>query len=107
MNTQLKRGLHLVALTALGIFALSAGRFSGIAGAANPTPIPVSTCTTLANAAYRLTTNISASGTCFIVTNNTSLDLAGHTVTGNGIDFGVWDGNATAPNVAISNGTIT
>src|SRR5262250_2697783 len=103
MNTILKRGLHLGALTALGLLLFTGSRAAATSGA----PTPVSVCTTLAaNTSYFLTTNISGvGGDCFIVQENTSLDMKGHTISGTGGGSGITDGGNEAANVVIINGT--
>src|SRR5215472_14331187 len=101
MKTLIKRSLHLAALLIIGGFALWTGGASAVAP-----PTPVSACTTLGPGAYRLTTNLNVSGTCFIVTEGTALDLGGHTITGDGGGFAVTDDSSPANDVIVANGTI-
>ena len=68
----------------------------------------VSACGTLSMPGnYFLTKNLTATGTCITVASEgVSLDMKGHTITGNGTGDGVSDGNVLFESMAIANGKI-
>jgi hypothetical protein len=56
---------------------------------------------------YFLTTNLTSTGTCILVTSEgVSLDMRGHTITGNGTGDGISDGGIQFESMAIANGKI-
>ena len=68
----------------------------------------VSACGTLSSPGkYFLTTNLTSSGTCILVTSEgVSLDMKGHTITGDGSGDGISDGGVKFESMAIANGKI-
>src|ERR1700720_2592719 len=92
--------LKLVTLLALGLSALA----STPAHAAGPTPI--NACQTLSTPGnYALTKNLTASGDCLVLTsNNINIDLAGHTISGDGSGRGIGGNNVR--NIVINDGKI-
>ena len=68
----------------------------------------VSACGTLSAAGnYYLTENLTATGTCIVVdSEGVSLDMKGHTITGNGTGDGITDGGSHFESMAIANGKI-
>jgi parallel beta helix pectate lyase-like protein len=68
----------------------------------------VSACGTLSSAGnYFLTKNLTATGTCIVVgSEGVSLDMKGHTITGNGTGDGISDGGGHFESMAIANGKI-
>ncbi len=77
-------------------------------------PTPISSCKTTISTPgnYKLIGNLTASGaTCITITvNNVSIDLGGHTISGNASSstsmFGITDGGNNLNTIAIVNGTI-
>ena len=69
----------------------------------------VSACGTLSSAGnYFLTQNLTATGTCIIVGHEgVSLDMKGHSITGNGSGDGISDGGIEFESMAIANGKIS
>src|SRR5262249_51172533 len=73
---------------------------------------PVSACQPLdkAGETYILTTDIGAGGDCFqVLADRITLDLAGHTITGLGVNSGtngVWDSDSSRALTVVKNGTI-
>lgn len=68
----------------------------------------VSACGTLSAAGnYFLTKNLTSSGTCITVASEgVSLDMKGHTITGDGTGDGITDGGIAFESMAIANGKI-
>ncbi len=108
----------MVKLVALVLFAalLGLGLLDSPPSAAAPSAsTPISACGTTINSAgnYKLAGNLAASGaTCITITaNNVSIDLGGHTISGNASSstsmFGITDGGNTLSEIAILNGTVT
>lgn len=94
------RGYGFAALGALAliIFAVSPSRAD----------TGVSACGTLSVAGnYFLTKNLTSTGTCITVASEgVSLDMKGHTITGNGTGDGITDGGGAFESMAIANGKI-
>ena len=69
----------------------------------------VSACGTLSSAGnYFLTQNLTATGTCITVSHEgVSLDMKGHSITGNGTGDGISDGGGKFESMAIANGKIS
>jgi hypothetical protein len=69
----------------------------------------VSSCQTLSAAGnYFLTKNLTSSGTCITVASEgVSLDMKGHSITGNGSGDGITDGGVQFESMAIANGKIS
>ena len=93
------RGYALGALGALLILACASSARADTA---------VSSCGTLSSpGTYFLTTNLTSSGTCLIVTSEgVAIDLKGHTITGDGSGDGISDGDVGFESMAIVNGKI-
>ncbi len=68
----------------------------------------VSSCGTLSPAGnYFLTKNLTSAGTCLVIgAEGVSLDMKGHTITGNGTGDGISDGGSGLDSFAIANGKI-
>jgi len=98
----LKGGSRGYALGALGALALL------LAASPSRADTPVSACGTLSSAGnYFLTTNLTSASTCIIVAHEgVSLDMKGHTITGNGTGDGITDGGVSFASMAIANGKI-
>lgn len=66
-------------------------------------------CRTLDKAgSYVVTSNINASGDCFVIqADGVSIDLGGHTITGDGTGAAVADQGIARTGIAVSNGTVT
>jgi len=94
------RTLKMITLLALALCALA----STPAHAAAPTPI--NACQTLSTPGnYALTKNLTASGDCLVLTsNNINVDLAGHTISGDGSGRGI--GGTNVRNIVINDGNI-
>ncbi len=94
------RGYGFAALGALAliIFAVSPSRAD----------TGVSSCGTLSAAGnYFLTKNLTSTGTCITVASEgVSLDMKGHTITGDGSGDGITDGGGAFESMAIANGKI-
>ena len=94
------RGYGFAALGALAliIFAVSPSRAD----------TGVSSCGTLSAAGnYFLTKNLTSTGTCITVASEgVSLDMKGHTITGDGTGDGITDGGGAFESMAIANGKI-
>ena len=93
--------LKLVTLLTLGLSALA-----GSAPARAAAPTPVNACGTLSTPGnFALTKNLTASGDCLILTsNNINIDLAGHTISGDGTGRGIGGNNVL--NIVINDGKI-
>ena len=99
----LVRGIKRYGFAALGALAL-------IIFAVSPSRADtgVSACGTLSAAGnYFLTRNLTSTGTCIVVgSEGVSLDMKGHTITGNGTGDGITDGGSAFKSMAIANGKI-
>jgi len=97
------RAALIVLAAVLGLATMTA------AAAAAPPPTPLSACQTIsASGNYVVTTNLSATGDCFVPANNAiGIDLKKHTITGNGTGSGVGNNVSFLKNIVIVNGTIT
>jgi len=91
------------ALGALGALALL------LAASPSRADTAVSACGTLSSAGnYYLTKNLTSTGTCIVVgSEGVSLDMKGHTITGNGTGDGISDGGGGFSSMAIANGKIS
>jgi hypothetical protein len=70
---------------------------------------PISGCpyTITAPGNYILTKNLTSAGTCIAIqADNVTVDLQGHTITGNGTGFGITDGGFDDSDLVIANGTV-
>jgi hypothetical protein len=79
------------------------------AQAASPTPISACPYTISAPGNYTVTKNLTASGNCItIAANSITIDLQGHTITGNGVGIGVGNNSDdfAHQHIIIANGTI-
>ena len=72
-------------------------------------PRPINSCQTIdESGSYVLSRNLTAAGHCLVLAaDNVTIDLDGHTITGNGTGNGIWFGDATRQNITIRNGVIT
>ena len=96
------RGFKTFALGVLGVLAMLLTASPSRAATA------VSSCGTLSAAGnYFLTKNLTATSTCIVIgSEGVSLDMRGHTITGNGTGDGISDGGGSFESMAIANGTI-
>lgn len=93
------------AVAVVGVLSLGAG-----AGVATAQPTPISACGTIAaSGSYKLTTNLSAAGDCLVLTGsanaNTTIDLDGFTMTGDGTGAGI-SNDSVIEGLTVRNGTI-
>ncbi len=97
-----ERGFRGYALGVLGALALL------LAPSPSRADTAVSACGTLSPAGnYFLTKNLTATGTCIVIGDEgVSLDMKGHTITGNGTGDGITDGGGHFESMAIANGKI-
>ncbi|MBW4618861.1 MAG: hypothetical protein KME17_05820 [Cyanosarcina radialis HA8281-LM2] len=105
---QLKKHATLATAIAIALGSLAALPQSAIA-ATN-----INTCTTISTpGSYIVTQNLKANGNCILInTSFVTIDLGGHTLTGNGTGFGISASSTTSFNnahqgIKIRNGTIT
>ena len=82
------------------------------ARAASPTPIASCPYTITISESYAVSKDLSSAGTCItVLTNGVTIDLAGHTITGNGTGFGIVDGQRVnglfQKDITLENGTVT
>src|SRR5258708_21534043 len=98
-----ERGFRGYALGALGALALLL-----MASSPSRADTAVSACGPLPTAGnYFLTKNLTSSGTCITIGDEgVSLDMKGHTITGNGTGDGISDGGGHFESMAIANGKI-
>ncbi|MFH0341475.1 MAG: hypothetical protein ACHBNF_04955 [Chromatiales bacterium] len=92
---------HLIVPLALSLGAFSQGTFA----VSN-----IDSCRTITSSgSFRLTRNLTANGDCLVIqANNVSINLQGHTLTGNGTGAGVTAGDDTLRSgIAIRNGVVT
>ncbi len=97
-----ERVIRGYALGALGALALL------LTASPSRADTAVSACGTLPSAGnYFLTKNLTSTGTCIVVgSEGVSLDMKGHTITGNGTGDGISDGGGHFESMAIANGKI-
>jgi parallel beta-helix repeat protein len=102
----MNRFLKLLQLSALLIFC-----YVGNIGIASAAPKSINSCQTITESgSYIVTKNLAATGHCLVLQfNNVTIDLGGHTITGNGSDSrGVTSfNNDERKDVVIRNGFIT
>ena len=90
------------ALSMLGMGAMAASAWAAV-----PTPISGCPYTITAPGSYILTKNLTSAGTCIAIqADNVTIDLQGHTITGNRTGFGITDAGAGDRDLVIANGTI-
>src|SRR5258708_7018561 len=69
----------------------------------------ISTCPYIITSSgnYIVTKNLNSAGTCITIqADNVTIDLQGHTITGNGTGNGITDGGRSDQNIVIANGTV-
>lgn len=72
-------------------------------------PRVITRCQTInVSGSYVLLRNLTATGDCLVLeVDDVTIDLDGHTITGDGTGNGIWDGDAARQNITIRNGVIT
>jgi Right handed beta helix region len=94
-------------LGVVALFVLGIGAMPPEAWAAAPTAISGCPYTITDSGSYILTKNLTSAGTCIIIeVSNVTIDLQGHTITGDGTGFGITDGGNNDRDMVIANGTI-
>ncbi len=98
-----ERGFRGYAVGVLGALTLLV-----LASSPSRADTAVSACGTLSAAGnYFLTKNLTSTGTCIVIgSEGVSLDMKGHTITGNGTGDGISDGGGNFESMAIANGKI-
>jgi len=98
------------ATTWLGFWALVLFGIGAAASTEAAPPTPISACpyTITAPGNYAVTRDLTASGDCIITAaNNITIDLQGHTISGNGVGIGIGNrGDIGYLRLIIANGTV-